>query len=237
MAYHKNNAELFADARRSLLGHLGTAVWGLLLYLLIDLFLGRLTASVSFGNIYVNLAIALAAWYVTSLFASLFGIGLSCIFLNLQYGQPARIRSLFTSFYENADKSVRLRAFVTAGEFLCLLPFQTVFFFTSRSSMMERFPLILGVSAISLTLYMIWSLTFAMANFLLLDFPQMEAGKILRASRNMMRGNRKRLFLLFMRVLPMHLLGVFSLGVANLYAGVCQHACAAAFYKDMMSGE
>ena len=73
-----------------------------------------------------------------------------------------------------------------------------------------------------------------MVNYLLLDFPEMESGKILRAARTMMRGNRIRLFLLLFRLVPMHLLGIFSFGVANLYAGSCQHACSAAFYKDIM---
>ena len=50
-----------------------------------------------------------------------------------------------------------------------------------------------------------------------------------------MRGSRLRLIRLYLRVLPLHMLGLLSFGLANLWAGSCQYACAAAFYKDMMT--
>ena len=84
---------------------------------------------------------------------------------------------------------------------------------------------------------MYWTLTFAMANYLLLDFPEMNSDRILRAARTMMRGNRMRLFRLYLRLLPLHLLGLFSLGIANVWASCCQYASVTAFYKDIMSGQ
>ena len=82
-----------------------------------------------------------------------------------------------------------------------------------------------------------WTLTFSMANFLLLDFPDEDAHRILRASFHMMQGNKFRLFMLYLRLLPLHLLGLFSFGLANIWTGCCHHACTAAFYKDMMTAE
>jgi uncharacterized membrane protein len=235
MICHKTNAELSADARRSLLGHLGTAVGSLLLFFAITMSLNQIFAAISLGNRGLDLVLSLCVRFVTSLFGSLFGIGLASVFLNLQYGHAAAVRNLFCCFSENADKAVRMRGFLTAGEMLCLLPFQILLFFTSENQVASRLPLILPVAAVCFLLYGIWTLTFSMANYLFLDFTEMEPSRILRASRNMMRGNRIRLFCLLLRSLPLHLLGVFSFGVANLYAGCNQYACVAAFYKDMMT--
>ena len=122
-----------------------------------------------------------------------------------------------------------------AGEMLCLLPVQILIYFTKEGQTLARLPLILPVGAVCFLLYELWTLTFSLANYLFLDFPEMEPSRILRASRQIMAGNRIRLFLLILRSLPLHLLGIFSFGLANLYAGCIQYACVAAFYKDMMT--
>lgn len=231
---YKNSARLFADARYSLLGNLRTAVWSQLLYLITLLFLSTLPGSIRFENTALDLAFILLGRFITSLFASLFGIGLSLVFLNLQYGQQASVRNLFHCFFAFPDKAVRVRSFVTAGELLCLLPIQLTVYFIPYSSFKKYLPLVLAAAIVSIAASVLWSASYAMTNFLLLDFPQLDAGRILRASSKIMNGSRLRLIRLFLRLLPLHLLGVFSFGLANLYAGICQNACAAAFYKDLM---
>ena len=235
MIHHKSNAELSADARRSLLGHLGTAVGSLALFLAIYLSLNQIFVTISFKNRGLDLIFSLFVRFVTTLFGSLFGIGLSSVFLNLQYGQAAAVRNLFCCFSENADKAVRLRAFITGGEMLCLLPLQILVFFKNEGPTAARLPLLLSAAAVCFLLYGIWTLTFSMANYLFLDFPEMDPSRILRVSRHMMKGNRIRMFCLLLRSFRLHLLGVFSFGLANLYAGCNQYACVAAFYKDMMT--
>lgn len=234
MKKYKNNAELFADGRRSLLGHLSIAVWSFLLYIAFMVLLNQIGSSFTFSNRVLTLVFSLLAGYVTSLFGSLFGIGLSSVFLNLQYNQPASISNLFIAFLENPDRSVRIRSFVTLGEYLSLIPLRLLLFFIPAESLYQYFPLVLVILAVSCTAFIWWNITYAMVNYLMLDFPDISAGKIIRASYKMMHGNRIRLLFLFIRVLPLHLLGIFSIGLANIWAGCCQQACSAAFYKDMM---
>jgi uncharacterized membrane protein len=104
-------------------------------------------------------------------------------------------------------------------------------------SISASLPVIGGLTAVCLAGFLFWDLTFAMSNYLLLDFPDLTADRILRASSAMMRGNRLRLLLLYIRLLPLHLLGIFSLGLANIWVSCCQYACITAFYKDMMTVE
>jgi uncharacterized membrane protein len=176
----------------------------------------------------------LAAGLVTSVFASMFGIGLASVFLSFQYNQPAAVRNLFLPFLDNADRSVRVRFFVTLGEYFSLLPIQVMFFFIPRDKLSAHVPLLLAIGLICCIGFVYWVTTYAMVNYLLLDFPDLEAWRVLVMSRKMMDGNRLRLIRLILRLLPMHLLGIFSFGLANIWAGCCQHACTAAFYKDMI---
>ena len=234
MKHTKNNAALFADARRSLLGHLSTAAWSFVFYTVLTLFLDQLSGTVVFKSRALTLVFTLAAGFTVSLFGSVLGIGLASVFLNLAYGQPASIRNLFTPLSRDQDRAVHVRFFITAGEWICLLPLQILLFFITWSGILSHLGVFLPLAIICGAAFLYWSTTFAMADYLFLDFPDAEAWKILRISRRMMQGNRIRLILLILRLIPMHLLGVFSFGLANIWAGCCQHACTAAFYKDMM---
>lgn len=234
MKYHKSNAEIFADARRSLLGHLSAAVWSMLLFLALTLFLAQLSASFNTSSALLNLLLSLASRFICTLLTGLFGIGLSSVFLRLAYGQPASPRELLTGFWENADICIRVRFYITFGEFICLLPLQLFLALVPGQTLIKYLPVAIGLGVFCLAGYMYWSLTFSMADFLLLDYPEMSADRILHAARTMMNGNRIRLLRLYIRILPLHLLGIFSFGVANIWTSCCQYACVAAFYKDMM---
>lgn len=232
--HHKNNADLLADARSSLLGHLNVAVWSLLLFTGIELFINGFSQSLSFQSPALTLVISLAAQIVTGIFAGLFRVGLSSVFLLLQYGREARVGSLFVCFRENQDTSIRVRAFVTIGECLMLLPFQLLLFLSPGFFKTQPVSAIL-ITVLSFGALLVWRITFAMADYVLLDFPELGARRILCAARNMMRGNRLRYFLLMLRILPLHLLGIVSFGVTMLWTGSYQQAASAAFYKDLLS--
>lgn len=237
MKHHKTNAELFADARRALLGHLSIAVWSLLLFVSLSILLTEFSYTFNFSNKYLGLTLNLAVRYLSTVFVSLFGIGLSSIFLRLLYGKQVLVRNLLTGFFDNSDTCIRVRAFITAGQFVCLLPLQLYMYVVPLESIRSSFPVIGGLTVICLAAFVFWNLTFAMSNYLLLDFPDLPADRILRASYSMMRGNRLRLLMLYVRLLPLHLLGIFSLGLANIWVSCCQYACVTAFYKDMMTVE
>jgi len=231
---YKDNPSLLADARGALLGHLPVAVSGFLLYSVIGLFLNGLPQSFSFKDPVLNLVIMLAAQFITAVFGSLFGVGLSCIFLNLQYGQEAHTGDLFVCLRANQDTAIRVRSVVTGGELAAMLPFQLLMYFLPQDRALSYLPLITVVTVVCLTAMFAWRFTFAMADFLLLDFPEMGAGRILRAAKSMMRGSRVRYLRLMLRLLPLHLLTVFSFGLTAMWTGSYQRAAAAAFYRDLL---
>lgn len=235
MKYHKSNAELFAEARRALLGRLSTAVWSMLLFIALMVFLTQFSSFLGVSNVIAGLVLNLASRFLATLLISLFGVGLSSVFLKLLYDQPASPRGLITGFLENADNCIRVRFYITFGEFVCLMPLQLFLYLVPTQTLTKLVPVVAALAVFCMAGYMYWSLTFAMADYLLLDFPEMSADRIIKASRSMMHGNRIRLLKLYIRLLPLHLLGLFSFGIANIWTACCQYASVTAFYKDMMS--
>lgn len=69
--------------------------------------------------------------------------------------------------------------------------------------------------------------------FLLLDFPEKKIGGILKSSFRLIRGNRKRLFLLELSFIPLQLLAFLSFGVGSLWLSPYMHMTYTLFYIDL----
>ena len=96
-------------------------------------------------------------------------------------------------------------------------------------------PVIGATAVLSALLIVVWRITYAMADYLLLDFPEMDARRLLRSARSMMRGNKKRYLFLMLRFIPLYLLSILSLGITTAWTASYQRAASAAFYRDMIS--
>ena len=147
--------------------------------------IGRMIEGAGTGLIMLagySLILNLVSRFVATLLISLFGVGLSSIFLKLLYDQPASPRGLITGFLENADNCIRVRFYITFGEFVCLMPLQIFLSLVPSQSLTKLVPAAAALAVFCLAGYIYWSLTFAMADFLLLDFPEMSADRIIRAA-------------------------------------------------------
>ena len=77
------------------------------------------------------------------------------------------------------------------------------------------------------------ALSYAMALFIVADNPEIDALQAIRKSKEMMRGNKWKLFCLACRFIGWFLLGVLSLGIGFLW--ICPYwvTSLAAFYQDL----
>lgn len=99
------------------------------------------------------------------------------------------------------------------------------------------------------TLYVIlWSLLFiipgimasysyAMKNYILADHPELTANEAIARSKEMMRGNRFRLFCLDFSFIGWNILCIFTLGIGNLWLNPYTQASHAAFYREVSGTE
>ena len=80
-------------------------------------------------------------------------------------------------------------------------------------------------------------LSYSMAPFIAIEHPEYSASKAINASKAMMKGNKMRLFLLFLSFIGWMLLCMLSLGIGFLWLMPYMYTTFAAFYNDIKPQE
>lgn len=76
--------------------------------------------------------------------------------------------------------------------------------------------------------------SYAMTPYILIDHPEMTAGEAIARSKELMAGNRWRLFCLHFSFIGWSILAALTLGIGNLWLTPYTHAAEAAFYRDLV---
>lgn len=169
----------------------------------------QLSAVLIGSTIYIAIAaILLAAVYFV--LGSVIEAGYARFNMNLVDRTEAKIESLFTYFY-NWKTTAATRFLKTL---YCLL-----------------WSLLLIVPGI------IASYSYAMTGYILADHPELTAGEAIDRSKEMMSGNRFRLFCLHLSFIGWAILCAFTFGIGNLWLTPYRQAAAAAFYREISGTE
>ena len=78
---------------------------------------------------------------------------------------------------------------------------------------------------------------YAMTDYILAENPEMSAGEAINRSKDMMNGNRWRLFCLKLSFIGWDILCTFTLGIGNLWLTPYKQAAIAAFYREVSGTE
>lgn len=81
------------------------------------------------------------------------------------------------------------------------------------------------------------SFSYAMTEYILAENPELSAGEAIRLSKQMMEGNRWRLFCLHISFIGWEILAAFTLGIGNLWLTPYKQAAVAAFYREVSETE
>ena len=81
------------------------------------------------------------------------------------------------------------------------------------------------------------SFSYAMTDYILADQPELTASEAIERSKEMMYGNRFRLFCLDLSFIGWTILCMFTLGVGNLWLTPYKNAAKAAFYREVSGTE
>ena len=235
MSTFKSNKYLKADARESLLGNLTTTVISVFVYTFATMMLSELVNGFNTRSVFAALLLSIVIFFVVNTCGNMLRIGLSCIFLKLQFRQKTGIGDLLYAFRSNSDTAVILSAFIAVLELLCMMPYILFLLFVSK----ESFPSFGIVSVVLLIAGFLGTLAvrirYAMCTYLFLDFTGFSARELIRGGSRLLQGHLLRLFGLYLSFLPLYFLSVPSLGVAGLWVSSYTHAAEAAFYKDLMA--
>ena len=81
------------------------------------------------------------------------------------------------------------------------------------------------------------SYSYAMTEYILAEHPETTASEAIAASKEMMSGNRWRLFCLHVSFIGWAILCAFTLGIGNLWLNPYKNAATAAFYREISGTE
>lgn len=77
------------------------------------------------------------------------------------------------------------------------------------------------------------SYSYAMTGYILAEDPDLTASQAIQRSKELMRGNRWRLFCLQLSFIGWIILCLFTFGIGNLFLNPYQTAADAAFYREI----
>ena len=161
--------------------------------------------------------------------------GISLYFLRIASGQQPLVKDLFYGFKNDSKKALGISAALSFCQAVCLWPAQYLFqnFLGTREARWIGYGLV--AMAIGLCLYVPVSLGISMSFYLMLDFPQNSGQETLMLCWRLMKGNRKRLFLLELGFLPLLLLCILSFGMGFLWLEPYMQMTYTCFFLDMMN--
>ncbi len=158
------------------------------------------------GNaMYIMLA-AIALAIVYFVLGSIVAVGYARFNLGLVDGNEVQFKSLFHYFYK-WKTTVAARFLQSLYVFLWSLLF-----------------IIPGIIA---------SYSYAMTSYILADHPEMTASEAIEKSKEMMSGNRFRLFCLQFSFIGWAILSALTMGIGNLWLRPYEQAATAAFYREI----
>lgn len=167
----------------------------------------ELGAFLAGSAVYIALAaiIMAVAYFVLG---SIIEIGYARFNLELLDGNEAKIETLFAYFY-NWQTTAAARLLQSLYVFLWSLLF-----------------FIPGIIA---------AYSYAMTGYILAEHPELTAGEAIERSKEMMSGNRFRLFCLQLSFIGWSILCVFTFGIGNLWLTPYKQVATAAFYREISS--
>ncbi|MBO5007713.1 MAG: DUF975 family protein [Clostridia bacterium] len=159
--------------------------------------------------IYIAVA-ALILGIVYFVLGSFIGVGYAKFNLNINDGKPAGYDTLFA--YASVWKTTALARLLQA---VYILLWSLLF-------------IIPGIAA---------SYSYAMTAYILAENPEISASEAIDRSKEMMRGNRLRLFCLQFSFIGWSILSALTLGIGNLWLNPYMNAATAAFYREVSDTE
>lgn len=247
---YKSNAELKYLARTQMMGRFGLLIGTILISALISFFCSSILISKSY---LINYVVS----FIIQVVLSVLEVGITLIYLKSSCNMPAQIGDLFEGFRNNLPVALKIGLLFTFINCVCTIPCDMMNMAISSSTdlivpeitdattlneMMEFYSVfyrIMGTYYLVLFACMLVSfllrLVFVPAYYIMLDFPEWGAMKVLQKSVEVMRGNKLRYVLLQISFLPILFLSVFTCGLTLIWVIPYMQMTNTNFYLDIMA--
>lgn len=230
----KTSTELKASAKAQLLGNYGKMIsafllmdfgCGLLLYLADDL----LSAPTL-----VNQVLSYVIDLLVYLLLGVFMLGQTRLYMNFAAGRPAALGDLFSGFRSRSELGIQIMLCYIGILLGCLIPFFISLAAYYSVTSVYLMPLVSTLFVGGVIAACVLLLSLSQCYFIALDFPDYQFRQICAMSRRVMKGQRARLFYLYISFVPLMLLSVLSFGLGLLWIYPYMQCTLTHFYFDLM---
>ena len=246
MDQYLSSASLKSLAKGQLLGKYGTVTAAYFIHFICVLVINWSITLLIASNSLAGIFLTAAASFLLSLFSGYFIAGEAYIYLKIACNQTPFVSDLFHFFRGDTAKVLSIRV-VTAGvAAVSMLPASVASYFVTRTlpgasvlvnDAYEGAPLFLLFAVLLLAGVIVSTyveLMLSQAFFLMLDFPDYPAARIIQMSIRLMKGNMGRLLYIELSFIPLLLLGSLSCGIGLLWVLPYLAATQANFYLDLV---
>lgn len=225
------------NARRSLQGHYGIMILGMLAVFGLDMLGGSMASSLFGGTSTMSVVLGEAFALIVSLITGIFSAGYCYMQLNIARGREYSLGDLIF-FFKNQPDRVIIAGFVLALiQVAAQIPYSYFVYTMDRGTTLEEqmtwMSTISLLMLLSMVLNMLISLPFAMTFYLMADDVNLGGIEALKASARLMKGNMGRYLLLQISFIPLLFLSMFTLYLALLWIIPYMEMSFAVFYQDL----
>ena len=225
------------NARRSLQGHYGIMILGMLAVFGLDMLGGGMASSLFGGTSTMSVVLGEAFALIVSLIPGIFSAGYCYMQLNIARGREYSLGDLIF-FFKNQPDRVIIAGFVLALiQVAAQIPYSYFVYTMDRGTTLEEqmtwMSTISLLMLLSMVLNMLISLPFAMTFYLMADDVNLGGIEALKASARLMKGNMGRYLLLQISFIPLLFLSMFTLYLALLWIIPYMEMSFAVFYQDL----
>ena len=225
------------NARRSLQGHYGIMILGMLAVFGLDMLGGSMASSLFGGTSTMSVVLGEAFALIVSLITGIFSAGYCYMQLNIARGREYSLGDLIY-FFKNQPDRVIIAGFILAIiQVVAQIPYSYFVYTMDRGTTLEEqmtwMSTISLLMLLSMVLNMLISLPFAMTFYLMADDVNLGGIEALKASARLMKGNMGRYLLLQISFIPLLFLSMFTLYLALLWIIPYMEMSFAVFYQDL----
>ncbi len=233
----RSTKEIKLQAKKSLQGHVGTVILGLLAVYGLNTLGTILSTNLFSGTSALDLVLSEIFMLVVSLIVGIISAGLGYMLLNISREKEFSLGDLGYFFQKPARQGDRCRLCACDDPADHSNPYYYVSFTTDPGltvdSQIQWLSMTLGLLAVSTLLNFLISLPFAMTYFLMADDTELGGIQALKESARLMKGNIWRYVKLNLSFIPLLLLSVFTFYIALFWIMPYMEMSMVAFYRDL----
>lgn len=230
----KTCRQLKTAARGNLIGNyritMGAFVIVMLLGTIIEIPFSRLVNGAATPT--TNYIIYYIAEFLIAILSGVLQIGLFRIHLSIARKKECNVSDVFCCFKSRTDRYILGYLLVFAVSLIGMLPALYVYFFCDLT--LAKLPLIIGLLLLSLVLSVFINIVLALVFFVMLDNEDMSIVQCFEKAVGLMKGNKGRLFYIYLSFIGMWLLVVLSLGIGYLWVEPYMIQTYTLFYLDVI---